>query len=486
MTDITLGEWLPSQPTYKNPGCVEARNVFPRAGGFGPLRSLTLHDEAFTGTCRGASLFFNAGAPFIAGGTEDSLFTREGTTIEEVTGYNAVPAGEFWDFAQFGTRIVATSSTNAPQYLADYTADTTWGALTGSPPTGRYCARVGEFLMIGNIAAGAEQFAWSAFNNITGAWAASRLTQAGTAAAPKEYGAIQGLVGGRYGLLFQERAISRIDYVGPPTVWRRSEFEMERGCTAPASIVTAGYITYFLSQEGFCRTNGSEVENISLGRVSEWFFSNVDQSRLSYTQGAIDWQRRCVWWAFCTSDPDTFDHVILYSWTENRWSHAELTMQWLVGSRRDATSLEDLDALFPGGLETVDPSLDDPMWKAGDRIFAAFSDDDGDTTYSTFDGPTLQADWETGEWDAAGRRVFATRAYPLIETTDWSATSIAAVGSNNDRTPIGRTYNYPGVDGACPLRTSARLMRLGMRRDAGSEWTLAQGMQVDVQPDGDR
>lgn len=480
--EIMFSEWLPTRPTYKNPGCLVANNCIPAEGGYKPLQGINLGAESFEGTCMGAALFFKGDTPFIVGGTADSLFTREGSTTDETTGYNAVPSDEFWDFCQFGTMIFATSSTNAPQYLANYTAATTWGAVGGSPPTARFCGRVGEFLMLGNLSTGAHQFAWSAFNNPTGAWAASRLTQAGTANAPLEYGAVQRVVGGRYGLLFQERAINRLDYVGPPVVWRRSEIEVGRGTTAPASVVTVGYLTFFLAQDGFYVTNGSQVTPIGSDKVNQWFFDNVNQARLSLTHAAVDWVNECVFWAFQTGS--VFDRVIIYSWAQNRWSSGTLTVEWLVGSRRDGVSLEDLDALFPGGLEDVTPSLDDDSWTAGARIMAAFVGVAGDTTYARLDGETLAAEWETGAYQPlAGRRVFVTECHPIFDADDWTM-QFAAVSADNERAVTVGAYSSPGVAGFCPVRADGRLIRVAARTLAGALWEKAQGVQVAYRPSG--
>jgi hypothetical protein len=248
--------------------------------------------------------------------------------------------------------------------------------------------------------------------------------------------------------------------------------------------VPVGYRTYFLAQDGFCMTNGAEVINIGGGRVNEWLFDNVNQTYVSHTHGAVDWKNECVVWAFKESGSTSFDRLMIYSWTQDRWSTGTLTLHRLVGTRRDATSLEDLDALFPSGLDDVTPSLDDDIWKAGNRVLAAFVGVGSETTFATLDGDTLQAEWETGAWQPRpGGRVFVSEAHPIFDATDWTM-QCAAVPADNSRVATIGAYNSPGAAGFCPLRADGRLMRISLRTVAGDIWDKGQGVQVKFRDSG--
>ena len=104
--------------------------------------------------------------------------------------------------------------------------------------------------MLGYIDGAPTRIQWSSFNSPATTWAADRLTQAGYADLDPRFGPITALVGGRYPMVFQERGISLVQYVGPPTVWRVSVVSEDRGCIAPFSVATIGSQTYFLSGMG--------------------------------------------------------------------------------------------------------------------------------------------------------------------------------------------------------------------------------------------
>ena len=177
--EIPLVDWLPDQPDFKNPGCEVADNVYPDAKGFKPFRGAAGTGVEINDTVKGAQLFYNTnGDGVVVGGTDDDLFVYT-SSLATTTGLTVIGDGEAWDFAQYNDIIVATAVNNSPQYLTDIDSDTTWSALPGSPPNAKRCARVGDFLMLGGIASNPNRIQWSSFNNPAGAWAASRLTQAG-------------------------------------------------------------------------------------------------------------------------------------------------------------------------------------------------------------------------------------------------------------------------------------------------------------------
>lgn len=495
--EVPLGEFLPASPKQNNPGCIVANNCVPAEGGYAPFLSatekattVTRSDAStastFLGPVLGAALFFrNDETPVIVGGAEQTLFVRVGSAATETAVTAAVTDGDAWDFAQFNDFVFATTLANDPYYLTDIDTDLGWSALPGSPPKAKYCERFADFLMLGYISGSPTRIQWSSFNNPGGSWAADRLTQAGFADLDPRMGEITGLVGGRYPMVFQRRGISLVQYVGPPTVWQVALVSEDRGCIAPFSIATIGSQTYFLSQDGFWMTNGSEFVPIGSQKVNKWFFDTVDQASVGETQAAVDWQNRAVIWAFKSSGSEAKDRLLIYSWEQGRFSTATVTADWLVGSRVDATTLEDLNALF-ATLEDVTPSLDSEVWQAGERVLGAFISDGGLATYSTFNGPAMQADWELGAFQPSpGQRAFVSEAQAVVEANDWTM-QIAAIPADNQRIEAFGNYNSPGVNGAVPLRADGKEMRLAARLPAGSEWRRAQAVQLTFRGSGRR
>lgn len=481
IVEIPLGEWLPANPSFKNPGCEVADNCIPISGGYNSLLSATGQSETVTETVMGAEQFFDtSGNSVIVGGSDTYLFIRR-ASITETSGLTSLGAGEAWDFAQFNDYVIATASNNSPQYLTDIDSDNTWSALTGSPPSAKRCARVGDFVVMGNISGAPSRIQWSSFNDPTASWAASRLTQAGSADLDPALGEVQRIIGGRYATVFQKRGIQRLSYVGPPTVFRADEITRDRGALAPFSVVNVGYLTFFLSHDGFYVTNGSTVEGIGARRINRWFFDNVNQAKIGEVHGAIDWQNECVFWAFMDTGSETYNRALIYSWSQNRWSTGTFNVDWLVGSTLDGIDLDSLDAIY-GDLDSIPISLDSSEFAPGERTLAAFVS----MEYSTFTGAPLVATWETGEFQPSPqRRVFVSGATPIIDAVEWDCT-VQLKFRDNQHDQSTSSAVATGWGGFAPVRGEGQKMAAVLTKPSNNAWFAAQAVQIEFEPAGYR
>ncbi len=488
MAEIQFGEWLPDTPDYKNPGCVVADGCYPSPGGYGPFLGPQPQGHAVNEKVQGAGHFSRSDGSWVTvGGTSTKLFVIAGGSLTETTGYTAIGPEAYWQFARFNDYIVAVAPNNAPQYLSDIDTATTWAALPGSPPQAKVVGRVGHFLVLGNLSGIGRPNAiqWSAENDPldwpTPGTRDARLKQSGRAYLQPEYGAVTAIAGDRYPLVFQERAITRLDPVGPPTVFQATTISEERGAIAAGAVVTVGFVTYFLAHDGFWATNGADIVPIGSKRINKWFFDEASQVDVHRTHGIVDWERQCIVWAFyMESNPDTFRKLLIYSWQENRWSTATLTVDYLVEGNVPATTLEGLDALFPSGIESVSPDLDSQTWAARGAVLAAFMQNaNGQSELNLLNGATLAAAWETGDAEPEpGLRVGAVGIYPLIENADRNTSAL--LGRRDAKGgPI--TWSAAGVvngAGFCPVRGEGRFVRARVEIPAGSSWKKAQGVQV--------
>lgn len=482
--NIPLGEWLPDLPAALNPGCEVANNVLPSAIGYEPFSGLVGQDETVSGQVFGAKqIFDNGGNSMIVGGTATSLFVRR-SSFTTTTGYSNIGTGEAWDFAQFNDYVIATANANVPQYLTDVDSDNTWSDLPGSAPTAKRCARVGEFLMLGHVSNVPTKIQWSHYNDPTASWEASRLTQAGSAILPVEDGPIQRIVGGRYATIFQQRAITRLSYVGPPTVFKSDVVTTERGAVAPFAVVPVGYLTFFLAQDGFFVTNGASVEPIGGQKVNKWFFATVDQATIKEVHGAVDWQNRCVIWAFREAGSNNNNRLIIYNYIDGKWSTATVDTGWIFSSSLDGVTLEELDAIY-GDLDSIPLSMDSDDFKTKDRRFAAFVTGDTTSEYALFTGEPLEATWETGDFQPEpGRRVFVNQAAPVMIADDWDMKLTLMMRDNFGKQSFSGEKEV-GWSGFAPVRGEGQRMAVRMVKPSGN-WTEATGIDVQFRVAGAR
>jgi hypothetical protein len=202
---------------------------------------------------------------------------------------------------------------------------------------------------------------WSAINN-SADWVTSQQTQASQQDLP-DGGWIQGLIGVEYAaIIFQEFAIRRASYEGPPLIFRFSKITDNLGATIPGSLASYRDLIFFCDRSGFFMLQGgAQITPIGEQRVNNEFWSLIDQTNLARVTAAIDPANSLYAIAF----PDTSasggnpNHVFIYNWSVDRWAHVQpgaLDMIFSAATQQGFT-LEQLDSVSPT-LEGLPFSLD--------------------------------------------------------------------------------------------------------------------------------
>ena len=487
--DFPFGEWLPDQPEYQNPGILTAENVWAGGAGYQPIPAPRAKTQSVTGTVRGAERYdLPDGTPLIVVGTTTDLFVIRGSVVWPSGLALGLGADDWWTFAPFGRSVYAMCRTHGLFKLPSILTGTAFVAGTGSPPKASSIDAVGDFLMAGNLieSGGADEpyrVRWSSFNNPDAAWDNDIARQSGAVDMPSRFGPVSRVVGGAFNLIFQESGISRIWYTGGPTTFAKELIEDDRGCAAPKSIVRVGGAAYFLAHDGFCRTSGAGSENLSSGRVWDWFKDRSNAAQIRSVQGAVNWRTRSIIWSFASSGSDALNAQLIYNLSTQRWTSATIQADMLVGGAQIPIDIDTTDASVVGDddLDVLGPSFDSPEYESQGRILSCLI---GGVLHE-FSGPNMQATFETGDMQpVSGRRSFIRHAMPLVDTVSPSVVC-AIAGRDRQGDPV--SYSLPSRQGEhyfCPLVSDARFHRLRMRIPAGEVWTKAQGMQVDYEVSG--
>lgn len=487
-----LGDWLPDLPYLSNPGLVEAKNCLPIEGGYKDFLALSTSDDALTEVPLSAyATIDDAGDPEIYVGTQESLFEKNGSSWTDRSGattYTTAVDG-YWSFCQFDSLVIATNYAEVPKCKTiGAAANFATLATTGTAPRGRHCGVIRRFLFLGDIDNGTAYpfaVAWSAIDDPrvweTPGTSAALAVQSGIQYLDSSYGAVTGIVGGEFfGLVFQERAITRFTYIGGDVVWQVDTYERSRGCWAPRSIVTVGALTYFIAADGLYVTDGQTVTPIGNGKADKWFFSSFDQANINRVTAGVDWINKCVYWAYPTSSATSgyTDRFITYSLSSGRFTWAETAVQFIFNSYSQGYTLDQLDSLFTS-IDDMTISLDSALWQGGVPTIMGFSAD----TLGTFSGEALTAVFETGEVDGnpAGT-VFVSGVRPLVSGDPTSITVALSARDNQDNAgrAFGSAVTRTSRTGVCDFRVNGRFISSRMTIAGGFD--RAMGMQFDAEP----
>ena len=473
-TTVQFGPWLPDDDKNIVPGSqgeqlnaqevplAEAKNVEftasawrlyqPFAATSGTLAGVPV--DAITVDYNGAILTFAA--------YNGKLYKIDGATVTDVSksgGYNTTAA---WDFQRFGDCLIATNGVDAPQDF-DLGTSTAFADLAGTPPHATVVGVVRDFVVFGDTSSysypdgstgSTYRVHWSAIANPT-SWPvpltqAARAAQSGSQDNYADYGDVMAVTEGEeFGLIFQQRAIVRMRYIGGDPVFEFYTFERKRGLLAKRAYAQIGNLIFFLSGDGFCMTDGNQVTPIGYGKVNRWFFANCADT--SKVRAAIDTNKQCVYWSFPSTASGANDRQIIYNFAEGRWSYAVDTTY----------------AMFQG-------------LTAGQHIPQAF---DASGNLGTLSGSQSDGEIETKQFRLVpNMRSLVSRARPM---TDAQCTlAIAATLSDDDTQTFSSYASRQSRSRTIPLRANGYIHALNMK--LGSAASYAQGVSLDFTPRSSR
>jgi len=484
--EFKFGQWLPEQTDYKNPGLEVAKNCTPSPNGYNPVYACSGTGSTVIGTIIGARSFDRKdGTIVICIATTSDLYVSVGgaTPIASSLSLSLTAGTDRVTFEQYDTEVFATTKGGDTWYLTDIESDTSFSAAAAIPQANAM-ARVQDFLVVGDYNDGSDRpfnLAWSPFNNPTGTWGSDIATQTDFQPLDAQQGPVTAISGGSFGFVFQEFGISRMTYIGGSAVFGIDLYEKNRGCVAPLSVARVGDTAYFLSYDGFFRTDGASVQSISRGRVWEWFLGNVDQSYLKDITAAIDWEKRCVVW-YCVQPSTgslTYNRRLYYNWETDGWTYVDETAGWGVRTNRSAGT--SVDALT-GNVDTDFPvSFDSEIYRASGSTLGMWGG--GELCAST--GAALSATFQTGSFQpVTGQRSFISGVTPLIANA--SENTRVSIGTREGMTPgfVTSPSVAIGAIGYAPQNVDGRYFRVNVEIPADTDWSDAYGFQVDAVPSG--
>lgn len=483
---IQFGEWTPDQADLLNPGVTVATNVMPAAQGYHSMNSFVPYSNAATGTIKGifAAKDTSDNTKLFAGDATKLYLHNSGTNnlddIKKAGGYTLTDQ-ERWRFVQFGDYLIAAGGTGEALQSFQLGVSSAFADLSASAPKADFIAVVRDFLWTANIDEGAGRkpyrCRWSGFNDIT-SWTAG-TDQSDFQDLP-DSGAITGLVGGEYCTVLTERAIFRATYSGPPLIWQFDKVVSERGCNFKNSVCNAGNLIFFLSSDGFYAFDGQKAYPIGSEKVNEFFLKDFDSNYDYRMSASVDPLNEVAMWSYTSTQSPSGqpDKILIYNYTLNRWSIAEVEADLLAPMFSSGYTVDGLDNLS-ATVDGLSIQLDSRFFKGGQYFFGGAY---GDKIYA-FTGSPLAATIETAEAPVSmGKHSIVTRIYPYYE----GGTVTLSVGTRDTQagTTSFTSAVAPNSSGFAPFRAQGRYHRA--RMTISGDWSKALGIDIEAREIGRR
>ena len=474
--------WLPDSADFNTESSAEALNVIPSSYGFRPFPGFSASASAITARAQGAiSVRSTSGTIFNFCGDATKLYKLASTGLSwsdvsrTVGGAYATATDSKWSFSQYGDYVIATNGNDAPQ-VYQLGVSTNFAALGGSPPSAYFTGTIREFGVLAKTSSQNNRVRWSAIGNIAD-WVSSATTLSDYQDLP-DGGAIMGFVGGEYGIVFQERAIQRMSFEGPPTAFRFDKISSYLGCRAEGSIAAFDNVAFFLGDDGaYMIRGGAEIVPIGAEKVDRWIEQNLDASYLYRVTSAIDPINKLYLLGFPsigrgTGEPDS---ILIYHWATGQWSHAEVLHEMIYASATQASyTIDGMDAVS-ATVDGLPYPTDSRFWSGSGRLL--LSGFDNSHQYGFFSGSNLEATIGTGDsqLNPGGRALFRGLR-PLVEGTTVTPSFTVGVRDHLYESPTYVAAQPMNSYGYCTARVQGRYHRAVITIPAGSLWNFARGV----------
>jgi len=438
-----------------------------------------------------------------------------------------------WQFLQFGSYALATNGSNKVQYY-DINASSYFGDLSTSAPVAKYITAVRDFVVCANISAGTypSRVQWSDINDPTD-WTAGGASQSDYQELP-DGGDITGITGGEFGIVFLEKAIVRMSYIGSPLFFQFDTISRNVGCIEGGSIAQYSGITYFLSDDGFYSCNGQQITGIGAEKVDRYFFNNANIGDIDTISAAVDPERNLIIWDYTTTSGPR--GLLIYNFETQKWCEADTDVDYLSTLATTGVSLDGLDTAYnitagafvvgksytirsvgttdytligavantvgvlftatgvgsgtgvaidmaasAAALKTIDTlttTLDDRLYKGGKFLFGGVRD----TKIITFTGSPATANITTNDLEY-GYNSVVTLIRPSVDSGSASV-SVASRRMLDDTLTYSTAVSASQED-RCAVRSAGRYHRVALT-PTGANWFSAIGMDIDYSTQGTR
>jgi hypothetical protein len=360
MPRFLAGPYRPDQPSFLNEGLLQADGCYKIANGYAPIPQFSaLQNGALGSVPIGGAAYRYTGSPYIFVGNATNIYTYSASGFTSVQSGLTTTAVNGLRFCPYGKYMLATNGTD-PIKQFDPGSPSAMTTLSGSAPTARYLAVVRGFLIAGYAGGNSLRVQWSD----TGApatWTTGGASQAGQFDMPSG-GDITGVVGGEYGLVFQEQRILRMSYTGDSAIWQFDEVVTDIGCTIAKSMATVGKISFFYSNRGFMAFDGATLTPIGTEKVDRTFQAMLDRNYIDNVSAVIDPVKSLYIITIPSSNPPT--SALVYNYVEKEWTTAPITSPLMFSALSLSIPLESLDALY-GNLDAMPVSLDSNALRGG-------------------------------------------------------------------------------------------------------------------------
>ena len=253
---------------------------------------------------------------------------------------------------------------------------------------------------------------------------------------------------GDVNIIYKERSMYAMTYVGAPYIFRFQRLPGESGMLARGCAVNTPLGHVVLTAGDVVVNNGSGVQSIANGAVRSYIFNNIDSTNYKRAFITANPQKNEVWICFPFGSSETCNKAMVWNWIDKTWGTRTLTN------------------VTHGAFGQINIGTSLTTW-AGDS-------DSWETDATS---------WNENEYSPAEARLLMCHSTPLISLTDTGTTDFSSlITSTLERTgmTMGDPYMvktwssiYPQIDGVSGATVNVQV-GASMFPDGEVTWQTAQ------------
>jgi hypothetical protein len=481
MARVIFGAYTPDQPPLLNQqdqgvygltmadGCYKIRNGYAPVSQFSALQNGSLGSAPI-----GGGAYRYTGQAYIFAGNATNIYTYSSSGFTSVQSGLTTTAANGLRFCPYGKYMFVTNGQD-PIKQFDPGSPTTLSTLSVSAPTARFMAVVRGVLVCGYAGGNPLRVQWSDNGNPAG-WTTGGSSISGQFDMPSG-GDITAVVGGEYGLVFQEQRILRMTYTGDSAVWQFDEVATDIGCVAAKSMATVGKISFFYSNRGFMAFDGATLQPIGTEKVDRTFQALLDRNYTDNMSAVIDPTRSLYIVSIPSANPPT--SVLIYNYVEKEWTTAPLTTPLMFSGLSLSVSVDQLDAIY-GNLDAMTISMDSAALRGGYPAMFVFS---SGNVLGQLSGSPMAATFKDGLKEFIPTR--KSRIGYIRPLTDATNLSVTVSGMNGiSGTTTATNYSASQSNGIFRTRENWNLSQVKLTIPAGTPWTYCLGYDLSIADGG--
>lgn len=257
-------------------------------------------------------------------------------------------------------------------------------------------------------------------------------------------------------VVYRERSITIMDYVGGSYVWKIRHLSESAGLLSKECIVEANGVHYFIGDGDVYRNDGTTIRSIMHKRVRKAFASGIDKDHFHRSFAIHNIAKTEIWFCVPNTGYSRPNISYVYNYVDDTWAVRDipLTLNATYGAApAKSSNWEMLDSSWDDLGRSWDDETDSPY---SDSLISIIPTEDGTG------GEIIVLDTPIGSTSVP----FNT----IIERTDF------AIDSTNTVTTINKVYPY--ITGAVKV-----MIQFGSQTHPGGPTTWKPAVEFDPRSD---